>query len=313
MKNFLIAVLLSVLGWYPSIQALEVPLQDSAADPIATGLAQAQRLKGALPHITDPGELAYKEVELKKKYLELACACQESEAAADQELSPFCFLEAAALDVRDVRVIEDTVQGAVGATAPYDFGTMRKFQSTVRAEDRFRVVFSVDGGGIRGLIPALYFQWIEEQLGHPMSRLGDFFAGTSVGAIIVAGFNCPRPVGPVEGAAAAASILAAPPPSAAAASAAAADASVPVGGVLPAPSTTAASPVAAADDASAPSGVVPPAAALVPAPAAATAVGIPAADIVRLFERRGGEIFPQDAGLWRVIKAPLRFIGRTFV
>ena len=62
---------------------------------------------------------------------------------------------------------------------------------------RFRVVFSVDGGGIRGMIPALYFHWLETSLGQNMCNVGDLFAGTSVGGIIACGLN--RPSAPMEG------------------------------------------------------------------------------------------------------------------
>ena len=53
-------------------------------------------------------------------------------------------------------------------------------------------ILSIDGGGIRGLIPALYLQWIEEHSEMRICELFDRFCGTSVGGILALGMNCPQ-------------------------------------------------------------------------------------------------------------------------
>ena len=45
-------------------------------------------------------------------------------------------------------------------------------------------VLSIDGGGIRGILPALVLQRLEERTGRPVASLFDVVAGTSTGAII---------------------------------------------------------------------------------------------------------------------------------
>lgn len=50
-------------------------------------------------------------------------------------------------------------------------------------------VLSIDGGGIRGIIPATVLAYIEQQTGKPISECFDFFAGTSTGGIIALGLN----------------------------------------------------------------------------------------------------------------------------
>jgi uncharacterized protein len=45
-------------------------------------------------------------------------------------------------------------------------------------------VLSIDGGGIRGLIPALVLADVERRTGRPVSALFDLVAGTSTGAIL---------------------------------------------------------------------------------------------------------------------------------
>jgi len=63
-----------------------------------------------------------------------------------------------------------------------------------------KLVLSVDGGGIRGLIPALLLQALAERLRsagdeRPFHQIFDLMAGTSTGGIIVAGLACPHPDG----------------------------------------------------------------------------------------------------------------------
>lgn len=48
-------------------------------------------------------------------------------------------------------------------------------------------VLSLDGGGIRGIIPCMVLQEIEERSGRPISDLFDLMAGTSTGGILAAG------------------------------------------------------------------------------------------------------------------------------
>jgi len=52
-------------------------------------------------------------------------------------------------------------------------------------------VLAIDGGGIRGIIPALVLARIEELTGKPASELFDLIAGTSTGGIIALGVNVP--------------------------------------------------------------------------------------------------------------------------
>jgi len=51
------------------------------------------------------------------------------------------------------------------------------------AANRFRVL-SFDGGGVRGVIPAVWLTVLEERLGSPLAEHFDLLAGTSTGAIL---------------------------------------------------------------------------------------------------------------------------------
>jgi uncharacterized protein len=55
-------------------------------------------------------------------------------------------------------------------------------------------VLTVDGGGIRGLIPALVLAEIERRCGRPAGELFDLVAGTSTGAIIACALTRPEPL-----------------------------------------------------------------------------------------------------------------------
>jgi uncharacterized protein len=54
-----------------------------------------------------------------------------------------------------------------------------------------RTILSIDGGGIRGVIPALVLTRLEERLGAPLATKFDLIAGTSTGGLIALGLTCP--------------------------------------------------------------------------------------------------------------------------
>lgn len=58
-----------------------------------------------------------------------------------------------------------------------------------------RTVLSIDGGGIRGIIPAVFLRSVEEITGKPCYRLFDLIAGTSTGGILALALSVPNVVG----------------------------------------------------------------------------------------------------------------------
>ena len=57
---------------------------------------------------------------------------------------------------------------------------------------RPRAVLSVDGGGVRGIIPARVLAHLEGLVGAPCADVFDLIAGTSTGAIVALGLAVPR-------------------------------------------------------------------------------------------------------------------------
>ena len=55
-------------------------------------------------------------------------------------------------------------------------------------------VLSIDGGGIRGLIPALVLAEIERRSGRRVFELFDLIAGTSTGGILACALCAPDPL-----------------------------------------------------------------------------------------------------------------------
>ena len=55
----------------------------------------------------------------------------------------------------------------------------------------FRRVLSIDGGGIRGIIPAMVIAHIEKCMGQPAHELFDLMVGTSTGGILALGLSRP--------------------------------------------------------------------------------------------------------------------------
>ncbi len=53
-------------------------------------------------------------------------------------------------------------------------------------------ILSIDGGGIRGIIPAMVLAHIEKLTGRPIAKLFDLVAGTSTGGILALGLTIPK-------------------------------------------------------------------------------------------------------------------------
>jgi uncharacterized protein len=56
-------------------------------------------------------------------------------------------------------------------------------------------VLSIDGGGIRGIIPAVVLSELESRTGRPIHELFDLIGGTSTGGILALGLTAPGPKG----------------------------------------------------------------------------------------------------------------------
>jgi patatin-like phospholipase/acyl hydrolase len=53
-------------------------------------------------------------------------------------------------------------------------------------------ILAIDGGGVRGILPARILQHIEENTGKPISSLFDMMVGTSTGGLIALGLSAPK-------------------------------------------------------------------------------------------------------------------------
>lgn len=56
-------------------------------------------------------------------------------------------------------------------------------------------ILSIDGGGIRGIIPAIVLAEIEARTGKPVAQLFELIAGTSTGGILAVSLTTPGPAG----------------------------------------------------------------------------------------------------------------------
>ena len=68
----------------------------------------------------------------------------------------------------------------------------------VSSNGRLRRVLSIDGGGIRGIIPAMVIAHIEKRMGKPAHELFDLMVGTSTGGILALGLAHPGTGKPVQ-------------------------------------------------------------------------------------------------------------------
>lgn len=60
-------------------------------------------------------------------------------------------------------------------------------------------ILSIDGGGVRGLIPAIWLEHLEKQLGEPLHEHFDLIVGTSTGSILAAGIASGQPASQAVG------------------------------------------------------------------------------------------------------------------
>jgi predicted acylesterase/phospholipase RssA len=71
---------------------------------------------------------------------------------------------------------------------PLDFSSCSSIRN---GEQPFYNILSIDGGGIRGIIPAIWLMLLERKIKAPISSIFHVVAGTSTGAIIGAGLTIP--------------------------------------------------------------------------------------------------------------------------
>ena len=65
-------------------------------------------------------------------------------------------------------------------------------------EQPFYNILSIDGGGIRGVIPAVWLMLLEQKIKKPISSIFHVVAGTSTGAIVGAGLTAPSLINPTK-------------------------------------------------------------------------------------------------------------------
>lgn len=65
-------------------------------------------------------------------------------------------------------------------------------QETKEHQKRKTIILAIDGGGIKGVIPATFIQHIESSLKKPSYQIFDVIGGTSTGGIITAALTTPK-------------------------------------------------------------------------------------------------------------------------
>ena len=76
-----------------------------------------------------------------------------------------------------------------------NYETIRGEQLASAAEGRRLTGLAIDGGGVRGLVPALLLAEIERRTGRPISKCFDLVSGTSTGGLISLGLTVRGPDG----------------------------------------------------------------------------------------------------------------------
>lgn len=89
------------------------------------------------------------------------------------------------------RIEQNNVQQKIKTSFENKVFVEEKYFNSRKNQTEFYKILSVDGGGIRGIIPAFWLMEIERRTRRPISHLFNKLAGTSTGAIISAGLSFP--------------------------------------------------------------------------------------------------------------------------
>ena len=91
------------------------------------------------------------------------------------------------------KIFNRTVSG-ITAASKVPLKDPKDFLKTFEKKNNFYIL-SIDGGGARGMIPAVILKEIERRSGKPISKLFDRICGTSTGSILSCGLTAPKSVG----------------------------------------------------------------------------------------------------------------------
>lgn len=73
--------------------------------------------------------------------------------------------------------------------------TLHRAAEIAKGETGYLKILAIDGGGMRGIIPALLLDALESRVRRPMAQVFDLVAGTSTGGIIALALSKPDPAG----------------------------------------------------------------------------------------------------------------------
>jgi patatin-like phospholipase/acyl hydrolase len=89
------------------------------------------------------------------------------------------------------RIVETKFGHVVPTSILSDPDRLRMESASLETERQVIKVLSIDGGGIRGVIPATILSELENACGKPVHKLFDVIAGTSTGGILALGLSLP--------------------------------------------------------------------------------------------------------------------------
>ena len=112
--------------------------------------------------------------------------CSAKKCGSDTAFGQECVKNCDSSRVKNCKAALDSTIAAKMGTAITTKPTLpvAPTNSNVAKEPAVVKILSIDGGGVRGVIPAVLVAKIEEQMGEPITDIFDLFVGTSTGGLI---------------------------------------------------------------------------------------------------------------------------------
>ncbi len=142
------------------------------------------------------GKSSFEEISIESKPKQSTVEIEQlSDFSDEEEISEFSEIDALikkeTISIKTVRSSPNLTRSNSIKSDLDDLDLNYNFKRSLKIEQPKKFIMSLDGGGIRGIIPSLILSEMDKDLKKPIATYFDVFGGTSTGGIISSGLNIP--------------------------------------------------------------------------------------------------------------------------